>query len=49
MFEQDNDDNKIKQAKLKRELDFVPIDQITKETNKQAVINTVKCLENRLN
>ena len=49
MFEQDYDDNKIKQAKLKRDLDFVPIDKIIKETNKQAGINAVNCLENRLN
>jgi hypothetical protein len=44
MFEQDYNDNKIKQAKLKRDLDFVPIDLIMKESNKLAGINTVNSL-----
>ena len=48
IFEQDYNDNKIKQAKLKRDLDFVPIDKIINDTKKLAGINAVNCLQNRL-
>ena len=32
IFEQDYNDNKVKQAKLKRDLDFVPIDKIINDS-----------------
>jgi len=48
IFEQDYNDNKIKQAKLKRDLDFVPIDKIINDSKKLAGINAVNCLQNRL-
>jgi hypothetical protein len=44
IFEQDYNDNKIKQAKLKRDLDFVPIDKIINDSKKLAGINAVNCL-----